>query len=112
MISEVYALLGFFASLLLWLLVRWRDGGNDGWLWLAGLIAGLGLGNHITLLFAAPATLVLLWPQRGRWLRPRALLPACLLLAAGLGVYAYLPLAAAHRPPVDWDHPVTWERFW
>ncbi|HSJ56596.1 MAG TPA: DUF2723 domain-containing protein, partial [Anaerolineae bacterium] len=110
-ISEVYALLGFLASLLLWLLLRWRDGGGDRWLWLAALTFGVGLGNHVTLLFAAPAALILLWPERGRWLRPRAILPALALFVAGLSIYVYLPLAAAHRPPVNWGHPVTWERF-
>ncbi|MBN1657150.1 MAG: DUF2723 domain-containing protein [Anaerolineae bacterium] len=111
-ISEVYALLGLFASLFLWLLQRWREGSSDRWLWLAALVLGLGLGNHITLLFAAPAALILLWPERRRWLRPRVVLPALALFVAGLCVYVYLPLAAAHRPPVNWGHPVTWEQFW
>ena len=35
---------------------------------------------------------------------------AALLL--GLGVYAYLPLAAAGRPPVNWGDPTTPARLW
>lgn len=110
-ISEVYALLTLFAALLLWLLVRWRNGGSDRSLWLAGLALGLGLGNHLTLAFAAPAALILLWPERQRWFRRRALLPTVLLFFGGLSVYVYLPLAAAHNPPVNWGNPQTWDRF-
>jgi hypothetical protein len=110
-ITEVYALLALMAATLLWLFVRWRDRGGDSSLWLAGLVMGVGLGNHLTLAFALPAALVLLWPERKRWLRVGALLPTILLFLLGLGIYAYLPLAAAHRPPVNWGDPRTWERF-
>ncbi len=110
-ITEVYALLTLFASLLLWLALRWRAGGGDGLLWLAGLVLGLGLGNHLTLILGAPALLLLLWPERRRWLRLRVLLPALLSFLAGLGIYAYLPLAARGAPAVNWGNPQTLDRF-
>jgi hypothetical protein len=110
-ISEVYALLMLSAALLLWLLVRWRDGGGEWPLWLAALGLGLGLGNHLTLIFIAPAALVFLWPERSRWLRLRTLAPAAGLFLVGLSVYAYLPLAARHRPPINWGNPQTWRGF-
>ncbi len=110
-ISEVYALLALLAALLFWLLLRWRQGGGDHILGLAALVFGLGLGNHVTLAFAAPAALVLLWPERARWWRPRVLLAVLGLFVAGLGVYAYLPLAARHRPAVNWGNPQTWRGF-
>ena len=110
-ISEVYALLALLAALLLWLLLRWRQGGGDHHLGLAALVFGLGLGNHVMLAFAAPAVLVLLWPERARWWRPGVLLPVLGLFVAGLGVYAYLPLAARNRPPVNWGNPQTWRGF-
>jgi hypothetical protein len=110
-ISEVYTLLALSAALLLWLLVRWRRDGGDHVLWLAALFLGLGLGNHLTLVFAAPAAFVLLWPERRRWFRIRTLLPAAGLFLIGLSVYVYLPLAAAHYPPVNWGNPQTWPRF-
>ena len=110
-ISEVYALLALFAALLLWLLVRWRNGGGDGFLWLAAFVFGLGLGNHLTLAFAAPPALPLLWRERQRWFQRRVLLPAMFSFLAGLSVYAYLPLAAAHQPAVNWGNPQTWDRF-
>ena len=110
-ISEVYTLLALFAALLLWLLVRWRAGGDDRLLWLAGLGLGLGLGNHITLALGLPAAAIFLWPERRRWLHLRVLLPSLVLFLAGLGIYAYLPLAARHQPPVNWGYVTTWERF-
>jgi hypothetical protein len=110
-IAEVYALLTLFAALLLWLLLRWRAGGADGLLWLAGLVFGLGLGNHLTLILGLPAFVLLLWPERRRWLRLPVLAPALFFFLAGLGVYAYLPLAARGEPPVNWGNPQTWDRF-
>jgi 4-amino-4-deoxy-L-arabinose transferase-like glycosyltransferase len=110
-ISEVYALLAFLAALLFWLLLRWQEGGRAPYLWLAALVFGLGLGNHVTLAFAALFALVLLWPQRARWWRPPVLLAILCFFLAGLGVYAYLPLAARHQPLVNWGNPQTWRGF-
>lgn len=110
-ISEVYALLMLFAAVLLWLLVRWRQGGGVRALWLAAFLFGLGLGNHVTLVFFAPAAFILLWPERQRWLCVRTLLPAIGLFVLGLSVYVYLPLAARQHPPVNWGNPQTWKGF-
>jgi 4-amino-4-deoxy-L-arabinose transferase-like glycosyltransferase len=110
-IAEVYALLMLLASLLLWLLVCWRDTKRDLYLCLSALVLGLALGNHLTILFSAPAALVYLWPERRHWFRARTLLPAIVLFVLGLSVYAYLPLAARHRPPVNWGNPQTWRGF-
>jgi hypothetical protein len=111
-IAEVYALLALFTALLLWLVLSWRQYGGDVRLWLAGLALGVGLGNHLTLIFIVPALLVLLWPERRRWLRARVLTPAAGLFLVGLSVYVYLPLAAARQPAVNWGDPQTWDRFW
>ena len=110
-IAEVYALLMFFASLLLWLLIRWQDSNRDRYLWLAAFALGLALGNHLTILFWVPAALIYLWPERRHWLRVRTVLPAVALFVIGLSVYAYLPLAARHSPPVNWGNPQTWRGF-
>jgi hypothetical protein len=110
-IAEVYALHALFASLLVWLLVRWRAGARDSVVWLAAFVLGLGLGNHLTLIFATPAALVLLWPDRRRWFRARVLIPALASFFLGLSVYVYLPLAATQRPPVNWGNPQTWQGF-
>ena len=118
-IAEVYALLALFAALLLWLVLSWRQSpegdlrdGDDVRLWLAGLVLGMGLGNHPTLIFIAPAMLILLWPERRRWLKTRVLIPTAGLFLAGLSIYVYLPLAATRQPAVNWGDPQTWDRFW
>lgn len=110
-ISEVYTLLMFFSALFLWSLLRWRKDRDDRFLWFAGLAMGVGLGNHLTLAFAAPSAVVLLWPQRRRWFRIQTLLPTLLLFVIGIGVYAYLPLAAAQHPSINWGNPQTCKGF-
>jgi hypothetical protein len=110
-ISEVYALLVLFSAVLVLLLVRWRVGGKDWLLYLAAFSLGLGLGNHLTLVFVVPPALILLWPERRRWLRARILLPGMALFLLGLSVYLYLPLAARQRPPVNWGNSQTWKGF-
>ena len=111
-IAEVYAMLALFAALLLWLVLSWRQIGGDVRLGLAGLVMGVGLGNHLSLVFALPALLVLLWPKRRKWLRAKVLIPAAGLFLAGLCVYVYLPLAASRHPAVNWGDPQTWDRLW
>ncbi len=108
-ITEVYGLHGLVVVAVLWLLWRWRedlDRGESGarWLALAGLVFGLGLGNHLSLVLLAPGALAWLWAGR---VRLQGLGVAVALALAGLAVYAYLPLAAAGNPPVNWGDPRT-----
>lgn len=110
-IAEVYTLLTLFAVLLFRLWVHWRNGGPDSVLWLSAFLLGLGLGSHLTLALSIPAALVLLWPQRHRWWRIRVLPPCIGFFFLGLLIYVYLPLAAAHQPPLNWGNPQTWEGF-
>lgn len=63
---EVYALHTFFLALCCWLLLRWRRRGGS-YLPLAGLALGLGLGNHLSLLFLLPAAVLFVsWAWRCR----------------------------------------------
>ncbi len=115
-ITEVHTLQFLFVILLTAPLWRWRqavDHGRDGAppLIAAGLLFGLALGNHLTiLLLAVPATV---WLWRGRRALDRSVLGRVLLaMALGLTAYLYLPLAAAGDPPVNWGDPRTPLRFW
>lgn len=108
-IAEVHTLHLFFIALVLWLMLRWRDG--EGPLPLAALAFGLGMGNHVTLTFLGPLILMLLWSGRRR-LSWRGVLLSALALAAGLMVYAYLPWRAATDPLINWGDPDTREGFW
>lgn len=116
-IVEVYTLNALFFVALLWLLWRWAEAlewGRSRALWpgLAGLAFGLGLGNHLTLALILPGALYWVWAKgRGRRDSPRGLILAALATLAGLLIYAYLPLAASRRPPINWGDPVTFDRF-
>jgi 4-amino-4-deoxy-L-arabinose transferase-like glycosyltransferase len=107
-VAEVYALHLFFVALVLWLMLRWRDG--EGPLALAALAFGLGLGNRITVTFMGPTILMLLWSGRRR-LSWRAVWLAVLALVAGSLVYLYLPWRASQGPLINWGDPDTWEGF-
>lgn len=74
---------------------------------LLGLTFGLAVGHHRTLLALTPALALAAWPARrlgmGAWLG------AAGLAILSLGVYAYLPLAAALGSPwVYGRSPLTW----
>ncbi len=118
-ITEVYALNAAFAGALLYLAARISlrpaahdesDGteseGEPGKLRrdlvLYGLMLGLGLGNHLTLLAVAAPTVY--WMAASRGWRPLAtpwlLGPAAL----GAAVYLYLPIASSAEPAINWGN--------
>jgi hypothetical protein len=76
---------------------------------LGGLLVGLGLGNHLLTGFVAPFfVLFALWAGRhALQAKPAWLLAPIAATAAGLAVYAYIPIAAAANPPLPYNHPVT-----
>lgn len=79
----------------------------------AALLAGLGLGNHLTLLFFAAAVVLAAWLEEGvEFWRRRRLLMLTGAFVLGLSVYLYLPLRAAVNPPFNWGNPDSLVRFW
>ncbi|MFO7653860.1 MAG: DUF2723 domain-containing protein [Candidatus Krumholzibacteriia bacterium] len=107
-IAEVYALNTLFAAVLLYLALRWREGGSERWLHLLALASGLALAGHTM----SVLVLVAVWPwalaDRRLWpLRPSRLATLAALGAVGLTVYLYLPLRARADPPVNWHDPET-----
>ena len=74
-----------------------------------GLLFGLGLGNHPTLLAAAVPLLVWIGVAAG-W---RTLLSPWLVVPflAGVSVYAYMPIRASAGPPVNWGGAETVDGF-
>jgi hypothetical protein len=106
-VAEVFALNNFFAALLAYLALRWRQGAER-WVALAfGLALGLSFTNHQTIVFLVPGLLALML-----WRAPRPPWPAALAcFALGTLAYAYVPLAARANPPLDWDHAVTVDAF-
>lgn len=109
-VAEVYSLNALFVVLLL--LFTWQAltiSDTPRWL---GLVAGLALGNHVTI--ALPIAVWVLTtgnnaPWRIRW---QLVAYRMLWVATGLLVYLYLPLRAVTHPPINWGHPVDWAGFW
>lgn len=112
--TEVYAL-HILLAVALWIRVfQWGKGFLPRLMaFAAGLVLGLGLANHQTLLLAAPGYLVfvLVWDWR-RALRPACVGLAVLGLVLGLSAYGLLPLWSARNPVVDWSDTETWNGFW
>ena len=108
-LTEVYALNALFTSVLfliaLHVVVAPRAADDRLKLGLFGLLLGLGLGNHLTLLAVAVPLALWMWSVLGT----RRLLSgwAALGFIVGISVYAYLPLRAAQHPPVNWGEADT-----
>ncbi|MFQ5875460.1 MAG: hypothetical protein ACE5JL_16920, partial [Dehalococcoidia bacterium] len=84
---------------------------SDRYLLAAAFLLGLGLGNHMTLAFLAPPSLLLIaskWSKRSLITLP-ATLGAFLL---GLAIYVYLPISAAQDPVVNWGEADRLSGFW
>ena len=115
LITEVYALQGFFCSLLLLLTIRAaRPEGKPRFRRSALLFFVLGLSfcNHMSTVLIIPALLYYMYstriPHTLGW--KKWLLTSCFFFL-GLAVYAYLPLRAVHSPVLNWGNPHTWQTF-
>ncbi len=110
-ITEVYALHAAFAGAILFCLLQYESGGSRPSFWppVAALLFGIGLGNHLTLVFMAPAAVILLADTELRWKGWGRL---ALLATAGLAVYAYLPWRARAWPPINWGNPQNVSGLW
>lgn len=112
-IVEVYALALFWLVVCVWLSIVWLVTGRS-WPLVAGAFClGVGLGSHLTLAALIPALGIawLVTPQHPQ-LSPRLARNAALALAAGLLVYACLPLWAARNVMPSWGDLGTWSGLW
>ena len=111
LITEVYALHGLLAALMVAVVLVWPNRPL-----LIGAIVGLGLAHHLTFVLLLPAIFYLLWRVHGRELYSRRWAGA---LAVGLLVagafYLRIPLAASAGdvpPPVNWGYADNFQGFW
>jgi len=112
-LSEVYTLNAAFLSAVLWLLVEADRERDPRRLMLAAYLFGLGLTNHLLLLAASPALLVVTW----RIARTRKIgLPGAVLLPVlifwGWTLDLYLPIRAARNPEFSWGAPTSPGQLW
>lgn len=104
LVAEVFPLNNLLASLLIYLMVVWREQPErTGTLIAASFVAGLALTNHQTIVLLFPALCLLLW-QRRAVLRTRPQIFGICLVVFFLGLlpYAYVLWAAARHPAYNW----------
>jgi hypothetical protein len=110
-VAEAFAPLALSGAGLLWLVAaageRLLSPGPAAAL---GLVFGLGLGLHQTLVLVLPALLLAGLDKKGKW--APALGWAALGTVLGFAVHLVIPLRALKSPPVDWDHATTSAAFW
>jgi len=112
-LSEVYTLNAAFLSAVLWLLVEADRERDPRRLMLAAYLFGLGLTNHLLLLAASPALLVVTWRfarTRKIGLAGAVLLPV--LIFWGWTLDLYLPIRAARNPEFSWGAPTSPGQLW
>lgn len=127
-IAEVYCPALAVVALVLYLLFRSRDEHSFRLTALAALIAGLGLGIHLSIATLGLGLALLVWAfgtpverpmDLGRLLAREGLrtrawrsLAAATMAFLGSLVFLYLPLRAAQDPPLNFGNPSSLERFW
>lgn len=114
-IAEVYTLNTLFVALLLLFIllhIQHPQPVHVRYILLQGLLAGLALGNHVTVALPVAAWLTVLACCTPPPQRLRLTLPGLAGLGFGLLIYLYLPLRAATHPAITWGNPATWDGFW
>jgi len=113
-VTEVYAVNTALMAGVAWGMLRWARTRDVRWLYAAALLFGLGLAvHHVTIGTGALAIAVLITRVGGqRFWRSRSTIIAAVLLAAGLLIYAYLPIAASRKPVMNWGDPASIHAVW
>ncbi|MDO9392292.1 MAG: DUF2723 domain-containing protein [bacterium] len=109
-VMEVYGLTSLLGMMLLWLSLKFKKENDYKALFLIAFTAGLGLGNHLSLLWYLPGVAVIVLDKQflRDWKRPALTVS---LFALGLSVYLYLPLRSINDPLLNWGDPSNWSRF-
>ena len=103
LIAEVYTLHTAILAGVILALLRWAEDPTPGRLALATFLTGIGFGNHVATMLAAPGFLwFVLNTEPKKALEFRSLGLATAGLAAGLAVYLYLPLVYWTRPEFNY----------
>ncbi len=125
-VQRVYALNALFFVAALGLAFEWHRERREGRLLAALFVAALGAANHTYMaVFWLALALSAASLEPGLLRRPRTLMRAAAVSAAGLLPYLYLPLRSRADPALDWGDPESagallatvlrreaWERAW
>lgn len=116
-VTEVYALQGFFICALLLVSIKLFSGAGENlnstvWPCALCLVLGLGLCNHLSTILMLPAFFYLFIARRSnlRLTIKKCIVPA-VFFVLGLTPYLYLPLRASRFPALNWGNPQTGEGF-
>lgn len=97
----------------MWLVVRWADQPaehRDRYLVLTAYLLTLTTANHLMGLLGAPLLAVyLLWTEPQALWRWRLWVAIGLAVLVAASVWVFLPIRAAHYPPINEGEPVTWQ---
>ena len=107
-IAEVYTLNALFVSLVLCLLLLWRDRRDDRILLIVALMTGLSLTHHLSSGLLVPAGLLfVVLIDKSVFSKMRLLLRGLGAFALGLLPLVYLPIRAAMKAPLNEADPST-----
>jgi MFS family permease len=110
-IAEVYGLHTAFSAAIVVLMIAVLTDGPSTWKGaLGGLLLGIALGNHLTIIFLVPPWLWVVGRHKGH-IQWRALVITLIAVALGLLVYLYIPLRAQTQPLINWGNANTVENF-
>jgi len=108
--AEVYGLTALLVALALLALRRWqRERSWPSAYWLSLACGFVSMHHRTAMLAVAPALLAAVALTRPR--RAKTYLAAASMFLAPFVCYAYLPLRALARPPLNWTDPSTLQRF-
>ncbi len=111
--AEVYTLHVFLVVWMVWLLWRWEESREFGYLVVFSLVTGLSFGNHVQTVMLAPAVYyVILSGDRKALLEGKRFWVLALFFVLPLLVYVYLPIRTWAGAAMHWGDPDSWDRFW
>jgi Tfp pilus assembly protein PilF len=110
-VAETYTLNAFFIAALIYIAVLWRKHKDIKYLHYLAFTYGLGLTNHVSLVFYMPAFAYFIYSTDRRVLKERVVGRMALFLMGGLLLYLYLPARASMNPAYNWGDPSTPGRF-